>query len=161
MVFASPLFLSIYMPLLCIGYACAPLRLRNAVLLLACVVFYGAGAGDFFFLLVGLTLLTVVLGRFAYQNRLVSAGAIVLNLAPLVYYKYSTFFGHIILDIQGIAYDPLAKGLLPLGISFYTFHAISYIVDVYTGRIAADQRGFRYALYLFLFPQSVAGCRFF
>ena len=157
MVFASPLFLSIYMPLLCICYACAPVRLRNAVLLLACVVFYGAGAGDFFFLLVGLTLLTVVLGRFAYQNRLVSAGAIVLNLAPLVYYKYSTFFGHIILDIQGIAYDPLAKGLLPLGISFYTFHAISYIVDVYTGRIAADQRGFRYALYLFLFPHLIAG----
>ena len=157
MVFASPLFLSIYMPLLCICYACAPLRMRNAVLLLACVVFYGAGAGDFFFLLVGLTLLTVVLGRFAYQNRLVSAGAIVLNLAPLVYYKYSTFFGHIILDIQGIAYDPLAKGLLPLGISFYTFHAISYIVDVYTGRIAADQRGFRYALYLFLFPHLIAG----
>ena len=157
MVFASPLFLSIYMPLLCIGYACAPLRLRNAVLLLACVVFYGAGAGDFFFLLVGLTLLTVVLGRFAYQNQLVSAGAIVLNLAPLVYYKYSTFFGHIILDIQGIAYNPLAKGLLPLGISFYTFHAISYIVDVYTGRIAADQRGFRYALYLFLFPHLIAG----
>ena len=157
MVFASPLFLSIYMPLLCICYACAPVRLRNAVLLLACVVFYGAGAGDFFFLLVGLTLLTVVLGRFAYQNRLVSAGAIVLNLAPLLYYKYSTFFGHIILDIQGIAYDPLAKGLLPLGISFYTFHAISYIVDVYTGRIAADQRGFRYALYLFLFPHLIAG----
>ena len=157
MVFASPLFLSIYMPILCICYACAPLRVRNAVLLLACVVFYGAGAGDFFFLLIGLTLLTVVLGRFAYQNRLVSAGAIVLNLAPLVYYKYSTFFGHIILDIQGIAYDPLAKGLLPLGISFYTFHAISYIVDVYTGRIAADQRGFRYALYLFLFPHLIAG----
>jgi alginate O-acetyltransferase complex protein AlgI len=157
MVFASPLFLSIYMPILCICYACAPLRLRNAVLLLACVVFYGAGAGEFFFLLVGLTLLTVILGRFAYQNRLVSAGAIVVNLAPLVYYKYSTFLGHIVLDIQGVAYDPLAKGLLPLGISFYTFHAISYIVDVYTGRISADKHGFRYGLYLFLFPHLIAG----
>ena len=111
MVLASPLFLSIYMPLLGICYACAPLRLRNAVLLLACVVFYGAGAGDFFFLLVGLTLLTVVLGRFAYQNRLVSAGAIVPNLAPLVYYKYSKFFGNIILTIHGIANHPLANGL--------------------------------------------------
>jgi alginate O-acetyltransferase complex protein AlgI len=157
MVFASPLFLSIFMPILCICYACAPLRVRNAVLLLACMVFYGAGAGEFFFLLLGLTGITVGLGRFAYQNRLVSAVAIILNLAPLVYYKYSTFLGHIILDIQGIAYDPLAKGLLPLGISFYTFHAISYIVDVYTGRIAADQRGFRYALYLFLFPHLIAG----
>ena len=157
MVFASPLFLSVYIPLLCLIYAAVPLRWRNAVLLAACTVFYGAGAGEYFFLLIGLTAVTVLLGRYTHQNPFVTTIAIVLNLIPLVYYKYSSFLGHIVLDLQGVAYEPVAKGLLPLGISFYTFHAISYIVDVSMGRIRADERGFRYALYVFLFPHLIAG----
>lgn len=157
MVFASPLFLSIFLPLLCVIYVCTPLRARNAVLLGACVVFYAAGAGDFFFLLIGLTGVTVLLGRHAYGNRTVTVLAILVNLIPLIYYKYSDFFGHILLDVQGVPYDTTDKALLPLGISFYTFHAISYIVDIANGRIRADERGFRYALYVFLFPHLIAG----
>lgn len=157
MVFASPLFLSIFLPLLCLIYVYAPLRARNAVLLGACAVFYAAGAGDFFFLLIGLTVVTVLLARYAHGNRTVTVLAILVNLLPLVYYKYSVFLGHILLDVQGISYESASKGILPLGISFYTFHAISYVVDVSSGRIRADERGFRYALYVFLFPHLIAG----
>ena len=149
MVFASPLFLSVYIPLLCLIYAAVPLRWRNAVLLAACTVFYGAGAGEYFFLFFGLTAVRVLLGRYTLQNPFVTTIAIALNLIPLVYYKYSSFLGHFVLDLQGEAYEQVAKGLLPLGISLYTFLAISNIFDVSMGRIRTDERGFRNALYVF------------
>lgn len=157
MVFASPLFLSVFLPVLLLCYVLVPLSWRNAVLLGACFVFYAAGAGDFVFLLIALSAVTVLLGCWVPQRRGVAAVAILLNLAPLFFYKYRAFFGHILDDIRGIPTPDTIPELLPLGISFYTFHAISYIVDIATGRIAPDRRGFRYALYLFLFPHLIAG----
>jgi alginate O-acetyltransferase complex protein AlgI len=157
MVFASPLFLSVFLPLLCLAYTVVPLVWRNRVLLAACIVFYAAGAGDFIVVLGLLAAVTVWLGRWAARSRVAAGAAILVNLGPLFYYKYSGFFGRVIADLQGVAHAPGADQLLPLGISFFTFHAISYIVDCATGRIAPDPRGFHYALYLFLFPHLIAG----
>ncbi len=86
--------------------------------------------------------------------------AILANLLPLAWYKYSAFLAE---SLQGVlaqvgwswAGSPLAK--MPLGISFFTFHAISYLVDIYRGQTSVQRNPFRLALYISLFPQLVAG----
>jgi alginate O-acetyltransferase complex protein AlgI len=164
-VFSSLLFLFVFLPTVLGFYYLAPQRFRNAVLLIFSYVFYLWGAGEFLALLVLSTLVDYALGLLIARSpkgraRLVVAASVGFNLSLLAYFKYSNFFvakvnlALAVLDVGGL---PWSQVVLPLGISFFTFHKITYIVDVYRGTKKAFVNVVDFALYLALFPQLIAG----
>jgi alginate O-acetyltransferase complex protein AlgI len=166
MVFASPLFLFLFLPATIAAYFALPPRFRNAVLLVASLAFYAWGEARY----VPLVLTSVAFNwwmgtRIADASDVASrkrrlALAVGGNLAALAVFKYANFAVanvDAIAPIFGLTPIALAAIPLPLGISFFTFHAISYVVDVYK-RTATAQRNMReFALYILLFPQLIAG----
>ncbi|MBI3621753.1 MAG: MBOAT family protein [Nitrospirae bacterium] len=170
MVFSSLLFLFLFLPAVLAGYYLAPPRHRNAVLLCFSYLFYLWGAGAFLFLLMLSTLVNYALGllidrrsgpdaRRPNAHRWLAA-ALLFNLSILATFKYANFLigeinkGLAVLDLPPLFWAGVA---LPLGISFFTFHQISYVVDVYRGRRPACARVVDFALYVAMFPQLVAG----
>ena len=166
MVFASPIFLFLFLPLTLAAYALAPRRAKNAVLLVASLAFYVWGEGPYVVLVVASVLANwgfgLAIGGAADPSarRRWLAVAVTTNLGTLAVFKYANFaFANVnaLAPVLGIA--PVAVGAipLPLGISFFTFHAISYVVDVYKKNAAAEHRLPDFALYILLFPQLIAG----
>jgi len=167
MVFSAPVFLFCFLPLVLATYFAAPLRWRNAVLLVASLAFYAFGEGRTVLVLVGCCLASWALGlRIARaatttRARRLVAVAVVLNLALLVWYKYAAFLADGVnrllaaLDVPGLVVNPVMA--LPAGISFVTFHAISYVVDVRRGDAEARRNPLDVVLYVVLFPQLIAG----
>ena len=156
MVFSSTIFLFAFLPFVLL--AVFPLRRawQNAALLGLSVVFYIWGAGgDVVFILFVASIswgMAMVIPRLTGRARLIGQiSALAVVLSPLLWVKYVPV-------IQGWA-DPDSVVLfaLPLGISFFTFHAVSYIVDVYRGDLKPEKRVDHYFLYLFLFPHQIAG----
>jgi alginate O-acetyltransferase complex protein AlgI len=166
MVFASPIFLLLFLPVVFAAYAVAPRAARNPVLLVASLVFYLWGEGWFVALVV-----TSVLANWGFglaigktdqprtRRRWLTA-AVTINLLTLAVFKYANFAVSNLNELalaagrHQIQWDDIP---LPLGISFFTFHAISYVVDVYKRNARAERRLFDFALYILLFPQLIAG----
>ncbi len=167
MVFASPIFLFLFLPATLLAYFAVPRGGRNAVLLVASLVFYAWGEAPYLALVLGSVAFNYALGagigRAPPGDRARKrwlAVAIVGNLAVLAVFKYSNFAVANLNALAPIlALTPLAVASipLPLGISFFTFHAISYVVDVYKGNAHAERNLPRFALYILLFPQLIAG----
>ncbi len=166
MVFASPFFLFCFLPLTLAAYALVPARARNAVLLVASLVFYVWGEGAMVLLVLGSVLANWTFGLAI--ARAVAPGtrrrwlvvAVTANLAALAVFKYAGFVSanaDALLRSLGHAGIALSALPLPLGISFFTFHAISYVVDVYKRNAHAERRITSFALYILLFPQLIAG----
>jgi alginate O-acetyltransferase complex protein AlgI len=167
MVFSSFLFLFFFLPA-CLGcYFVAPARWKNLVLLVWSYLFYAWGAPRLIGLFFISTVVDYVLGRAIAANRsqvqrqkLLLTVSLVFNLAALFYFKYANFFIGELEDLMrkhnlgGIHWVQVA---LPIGISFFTFHKISYIVDVYRGIVRPATNFINYALYIALFPQLIAG----
>lgn len=166
MLFSSLIFLYGFLPIVLLLVWITPAKARNAILLLASLVFYAWGGVSYLAVLVLSILLNYGFGRWlgAYQGR---AGAsrilmigVGLNLALLFAFKYAVFFldqlnvGLLFIDRQPMDVPKIA---LPLGISFFTFQAISYLVDVYRAEAAVQKRLDRLGLYIALFPQLIAG----
>ncbi|MEZ6047486.1 MAG: MBOAT family protein [Planctomycetaceae bacterium] len=165
MVFSSPLFLFLFLPLLLLCYWILPLRFRNALLLCFSLLFYAWGepVGIFWLLasiclnyLVGLKLGT---SNRSDKNRWLTIG-VGANLLFLGYFKYANFLvEQVNLGLQSFSLSPLRHDpiTLLLGISFFTFQAISYLVDLYRDEIKPQRNPFRLALYISFFPQLIAG----
>lgn len=158
MVFSSVSFLYFFLPAFLICYALLPWR--NATALVFSVLFYVWGEGLFVLVLLLSVLINFVAGRAvgdapAERRRLWLTLGIVANLALLLYFKY---FGFLVFDVIGWhGLDPSQVPHLPLGISFFTFQSLSYLIDVYRGD-AKPARSLRdLALYIMMFPQLVAG----
>lgn len=142
-------------------------RYQNALLLIASYFFYGSWDWRFLGLMLFSTTMDytfgLVLGRVQNPSRrkLILVTSIAVNLGFLFVFKYFNFFStnlHNVLKLVGLDLDVhLLNVVLPLGISFYTFHNISYIVDVYAGRVKATRNFIEFALYVALFPQLIAG----
>ncbi len=136
LVFSSPQFLFLFLPLCLAAYALAPRPARNLVLLLASLLFYAWGEAGHLWLLLGLIAMNwtagLVIARDARERHRMAAVsvAIVTDLAALVWFKYAIFLGHN-LSRSGFDSTALAGIVLPIGISFFMFHNISYVVDVY------------------------------
>lgn len=170
MVFSSPVFLFIFFPLFFAFYFLLPRNLRNSFILLASFCFYILGAGILTLVAIVLLILNWFLAKIIgylrqepLYKRYASAlmvGVIAINLAPLIFFKYLVFFAHVLSDLSGL---PLLAGVekwgivLPLGISFYTFHFLSYLVDVYMCRIRPETSLQKFAIYISLFPHLIAG----
>lgn len=167
MVFSSVIFLFLFLPLVLTAYFVWPgIRLRNLWLLLASIVFYAWGEPLFVLLMLGSTMANYGLGRWldhtSDRNRrkwLVALGVIV-NLGLLLVFKYAGFFIqnlNWVLKLSNLGTLAIGPVHLPLGISFFTFHALSYLIDVYRGQQTAARKPSELALYIFLFPQLIAG----
>jgi alginate O-acetyltransferase complex protein AlgI len=166
MVFASPIFLFLFLPLVLAGYFAVPRRGGNAVLLVASVAFYVWGEGAYVALVLASVGFNWVLGRKIgdaadpARRRRWLALAISGNLALLTVFKYANFFVanlNLALGAFGGSTFALAAIPLPLGISFFTFHSISYVVDIYRRNASAQRRVAGFAVYILLFPQLIAG----
>lgn len=170
MVFSSPGFLFLFFPCFFALYCMLPRIWRNGFILLASVVFYLLGAGALtvvaLVLLAANWRLAILTGalrrddRRGPQAKLALGLALVLNLAPLIAYKYLGFLAQLLADVSGVQLlENVARlGLvLPLGISFYVFHFLSYQADVYARRVQPERSLHKFAIYIFLFPHLIAG----
>ncbi len=171
MLFSSPTFLFAFLPINLLIYFLLPpscIRLKNIVLLLFSLLFYAWGE-VFYVLVMLLSIFTnYVIGRCIfrdkhsafYKNFWLSVG-ITLNLLLLISFKYANFIIDNINTLLTISGSTLTFHLapihLPLGISFFTFQAISYIVDIYRDEVPAQKSLINLALYISLFPQLIAG----
>ncbi len=159
MVFSSPIFLTVFLPIVLAVTLLVPRRFRNIVLLFASLGFYYWGAGAYI-----LVLAWVVAVSFFAAKRLETRShfvfAIVAVLGPLLWFKYAAFFSDVALDVGsvvGVDGTALDTKVLPVGISFFTFQALSYVFDVRRGAAEPLDRADRYLLYIALFPQLIAG----
>ena len=166
MVFSSNLFLFVFLPLFLLCYYAMPMRGRSALILAFSYAFYAWWRPDFLGLLVAVTLVSYGFalaieaardeGR---RKRLITAG-VTLNLLALAYFKYANFgVDSFNAFIAGFGWQPLAftHVLLPIGLSFYIFHAISYLVDIYRREAPPARNLIDFAAFIALFPHLVAG----
>ena len=161
MLFASGFFLVYFLPLLIVAYWLVPTYLRNALLLLASIAFYAWGEPVFVFLMLGLTLINFAVVR--RMDAVLSRKTwlviyLIINLGFLAVFKYGYFLIDNLQQALGTHLLDIPKKItLPLGISFYAFHAITYGVDVYRRKFTALRNIETFSLYLFLFPHQIAG----
>ncbi len=166
MVFSTLLFLFLFLPAVLLGNFILPFRFRNYFLLLSSFVFFAWGGVSYSLLLILSVLINYFVGLLIHKYRESSGAGIALgigvglNLLIIVIFKYSNFiFENINFLRSNLEYDPINIGhiILPIGISFYTFQAISYLIDLYRRQVEVQKNFADLALYIFLFPQLIAG----
>ena len=161
MLFSSIPFLYYFLPLVLAVYFLTPARFRNAVLLLASLIFYAWGEPKYVLLMLASILSGYGFGLLQERHRgqkgakLVCGLSVAVSLSFLLYFKYADFFLENFNAATGLGV-PLLRIALPIGISFYTFQIISYTVDVYRGE-PAQKNLIHLAAYVAMFPQLIAG----
>ncbi len=164
MVFSSVTFLTFFLPCLLACYFLVPKKLRsvrNVILLVFSLVFYACGGPKFLILMLISITVNYVCGLFAAPQyhmvvrRLSTAAAVLIGIGLLGYFKYAGFFAEII-NSMGMSV-PVPEITLPIGISFYTFQGLGYVIDVCRGDADVQKNPLKVALYISLFPQLVAG----
>lgn len=163
MVFSSTIFLCVYLPLVLLGYYICPKKGRNLFLLIASLVFYAWGEPKYVFLMIFSILVNYIFGRLMDKNRgrqkrmkLLLVLSVVIDLGLLSVFKYTDFIITNVNAIFGSSFD-LLKIALPIGISFYTFQAMSYTIDVYRNDVRVQKNLIDFGMYITMFPQLIAG----
>lgn len=160
MVFSSITFLFYFLPIVLAIYYIVPNKFKNTILLISSLIFYFYGEPKYVLLMIISIILTYIFGilidKYKKQSRLFLALAIIISIGLLIYFKYINFIiENINLWMQNkIDFIYVA---LPIGISFYTFQMISYLIDVYKGQAKVQKNIFKIAMYISLFPQLIAG----
>ncbi|HHX19524.1 MAG TPA: MBOAT family protein [Clostridiaceae bacterium] len=162
MTFSSVTFLYFFLPSVLAIYYIVPDRLKNVILLLASLVFYFWGEPRFAVIMVLTALMGfgggMLLGRIKMPRlrRAVMALSITLCLIPLLLFKYGDF---IIANVRVLFQNdlPFLRLALPIGVSFYTFQVVSYVIDVYRKTVEPERNPFLFVMYVSLFPQLIAG----
>ena len=166
MVFSSIVFIFYFLPLFFLVYFLADKRYKNAVILCGSIFFYAWGAPQFIFVILGTTVIDFYVVRLMSQTaskasrQLLLCLSLCINLGLLVYFKYSNFFVenvNLLFHHFGIKTLSWTKLVLPIGISFYTFETLTYVVDVYRGVHKPLKNFWDYQLYIILFPKLIAG----
>lgn len=160
MVFSSAVFLFIFLPLVLVVYYLSKKEYRNYILLAASIIFYGYGEPKFVYVMLASVLINYLM---AIAIEGVKKGSkallvldVILNLGLLFIFKYLGFTSSIINKLSGGSFK-LIEIALPIGISFFTFQALSYVIDVYRGDVKAQRNIFKLGLFISLFPQLIAG----
>ncbi len=162
MLFSSITFLYYFLPLVILVYFVLPKCLKNTVLLVFSLLFYAWGEPKYVFLMTASIAVTYILGLTAdkFRGRVwskVSVGAsVAFSVGALGYFKYADFFIENINSVTGFSI-PFLRLALPIGISFYTFQTLSYVIDVYRGKVKAQKNPITLGTYVALFPQLIAG----
>ena len=160
MLFTEPVFMFIFLPLcLILQYLIKNIAIRNIILLAMSLVFYAWGEPVYVFLMIGVSLLGWTLTKIMHDKgnkKGLLAVAVVVSLLPLLFFKY----GQMILDIVNLI--PMVdlhmpELSLPIGISFYSFQILTYVIDVYRGQAKVQKNPLYFMLYISLFPQLIAG----
>lgn len=169
MVFSSVEFILIFLPVFLIAYYITPVSYRNVILLLGSLIFYAYGEPKFVFLLIASMFVNYLLARgIVFQNPKSIAVELSVELSDeknadlsisRSFFNKLCFLIAIILNLALLLVFKIAPGKigLPLGISFFTFQSISYLIDVYRGEIAAEVSFIKLGTYICMFPQLVAG----
>ncbi len=166
MVFSSAIFVFYFLPLFFLAYYLVPGRWKNVVILAGSILFYAWGAPRFIFVILGTTALDFFLVHLmdrqaiAWKRKALLALSVSINLGLLLYFKYSNFFVenlNAVLAAAGLGTIPWLKLVLPIGISFYTFESLTYVVDVYRRVHAPLKHFWDYQLYIIFFPKLIAG----
>ena len=163
MVFSSFPFLWIFLPIALTGALLTQKKGNNLFLLIMSLIFYAWGEPKYIILLVFSITLNYCFGLLLNNSEnskkrfLITAAAVSMDLLLLAYFKYFNFFSGTLNQILGFEAIFLRKIALPIGISFYTFQSISYIVDLYRGTISVQRSWIDLALYISFFPQLIAG----
>ena len=158
MLFTSISFLYYFLPIVIILYFIVPKKFKNFILFLSSIFFYFCGEPIYTFLMIGEIFIAYVGARYLekYRKKSIIVSLLAIHIGALGLFKYSDFTINNINQIFG-SKIPLLKLALPIGISFYTFQIISYVVDVYRGKVKAQKSFLKLATYVSLFPQLIAG----
>ncbi|MBR1765363.1 MAG: MBOAT family protein [Ruminococcus sp.] len=163
MLFSSTTFLFFFLALVLGCYYIVPRFLKNAVLLVFSLVFYAWGEPVYVFLMMASIAVAYITGllcdRERYKNKLPLVSmilAIVWNMGLLLFFKYTDFFINNANSFMHLNIKPLGL-TLPIGISFYSFQTLSYVIDVYRGEVKPQKNLLNLATYVTLFPQLIAG----
>lgn len=168
MVFSSLLFIFVFLPVFLVLYYILPAKSRNFLLLTGSILFYSFGEPYYLFLILCSILVNFVIGlgieNFkgrSFEKKTLLILSLLYNFGFLLFFKYTNFFIeniNALLRILDIHWRFYTLNLtLPLGISFYTFQIVSYVIDVYLGKTEADKSLVRLGAYLCMFPQLIAG----
>lgn len=163
MVFSSTIFLCVYLPLVLLGYYICPKKGRNLFLLIVSLVFYAWGEPKYVFLMIFSILVNYIFGRLMDKHRenkkrmkLMLVLSVVIDIGLLSVFKYTDFIITNVNAIFGANFD-LLNIALPIGISFYTFQAMSYTIDVYRDDVRVQKNLIDFGMYITMFPQLIAG----
>ena len=162
MVFSSITFLFYFLPIVLVLYYLVPNKLKNLILLISSFIFYFYGEPKYVLLMVFSIMSTYICGRLVdkyrgtKKSKLFLILEIIISIGLLIYFKYADFIIKNINLWLSQKID-LINVLLPIGISFYTFQMISYVVDVYKGEVKVQKNILKLATYVSLFPQLIAG----
>ena len=163
MVFSSLIFLCIFFPLQMIVYKCCKsTEAKNSSLIIFSLVFYAWGEPAFILALLFLSFFDWLISKYIEKTRGTSrckpllVFAVIVNIGMLAFFKYAVF---VMVNLQGLTGFPsvIPNIALPIGISFYTFQLLSYVIDVYRGEVPAQPKYRRLLLYVSLFHQCIAG----
>lgn len=161
MVFSSLVFISVFLPVVFILYTVIPGRkLKNVLLIIASLLFYAYGEPVYVLVMICSVIFNYIFGLFSTDknkyNKIVLIISIIFNLGALAVFKYLGFFVSSLNDIIGFSI-PIPNIELPIGISFFTFQALSYVIDVYRGEVSPQKNLGKVMLYISFFPQLIAG----
>ena len=151
MIFSSVSFLFNFFPIVLMLYFLSPRKYRNLILFISSLFFYFVGEKQYTLILLFSCVFNYFYAKRIRDKKTLWFGVIV-NLSLLIYFKYTNF---IVNDVLG--FNNLVNIVLPIGISFFTFQAISYLIDVYRGDVKASKSFINFGTYLTFFPQLIAG----
>ena len=167
MLFSSCLFLFLFLPVVLLVYfAARTIFLRNIVLLLASLFFYSWGELSYCWVMLAVMIVNYIMAIFLEDSKSITSKrnilglTVVANLGILAWFKYAGFLAENANGILSALHMPslnIGPVHLPLGISFFVFHSLSYVIDVFRGTASAQRNPFNMGLYISLFPQLVAG----
>ncbi len=163
MVFSSITFLFYFLPLVCLVYMAVPKDKKNIVLFISSLVFYAWGEPIYVLLMLFSTVFNwySALGVEKHSNnsgtkKRIMIVSLAVNIAILFFFKYADFFISTVNSVTGLEIA-LLNLPLPIGISFYTFQTLSYVIDVYRGNVKAQKSYIKFGMYVSMFPQLIAG----
>lgn len=160
MLFSSINFLYYFLPCVLIIYFITPTKLKNSILLISSLLFYFYGEPIYIFVMLGAILSAYIHGilidKYKNYKKIFLISSVILSLGTLGLFKYSDF---LITNLNNIFQSKISllNLALPIGISFYTFQILSYVYDVYKGKVQVQKNFIKLATYVALFPQLIAG----
>ena len=160
MLFSTMTFVYVFLPIVALLYLITKKELHNPILLTASIIFYAWGEPKYLAIMLVTILVNyfgaILIDKFKTNKKLILFSTIAVDLGFLIYFKYFNFIVDNINHIFSSNINAI-EVIMPLGISFYTFQAISYVIDVYREEVKVQQNLYKLALFICLFPQLIAG----